>query len=169
MIRSTGVFFDTRRLTAMFVVKYQERMKEGILQLRDLDEEGECHDLPIVKEWKAARAILSQYRSATPAFFSGQTAELGKAWIESIPAMVGSPWLVEDDDYAQSVVRTRCSLISVPNGYSYSGDDKVLLGVGVVNFIEHRSLCSETNPSQFSRIHLIVDVKRPDEQPPEEE
>lgn len=168
MIRPTGVFLDTRQLTALFVVKYHERMNDGVLQLRDLGDDGEAKDLPIVKEWKAARAILNRFRSSSAAFFNGQATELGKAWIESLPPMCGTPWSVEDDDYAQSVFRTRTALISVPNGYSYCGDERVLMGPGVVNAIEHRMLCSEVNPSQFSRVHLIVDVKRPDEPTPEE-
>lgn len=161
MIRSTGVFLDTRQLTARFVVTYEKRMLNGLLKLRDLDEEGEPYDLPILAEWNSARAFLSRFKSAAAQFLGGQKAVLGKAWLESLPGMHGTPWTLEEDDYAQSVVRTRTALISVPEGWSHSGLDKILMMPGVVNVIEHRTLHSEQNLSSYSRLHLIVDVQRP--------
>lgn len=161
MIQQTTIFLDTRQLTALFILKHHERMQDGILRLRALDDEGEAIDLPILKEWKAARTILNRFRAGTAAFFDGETTDLGKAWIESLPPVTGTPWQIEDDDYAQSIIRTRTCLIGVPGGYSMSGDAKLLMSTGCVNVIEHRDLCSEINPSQYSRVHLIVDVKRP--------
>jgi len=146
----------------MFVVKYEQRLKEGLLFLRDIGEDGEAEDLPIMKEWKSARALLTRYKAQGSSFLGGAKCELGKVWIESLPGMHGTPWLLEEDDYAQSVVRTRICLVPSPDAYSHSAGDRVLLGVGVVNVVEHRTLHSETNLSTHSRVHLIVDVKRPE-------
>lgn len=162
MIRSTGVFLDTRHLTAMFVVKYGDRMQDGLLHLRDIGDDGEAADMPILKEWKSARGFLARFKAASAPLLNGQAAVFGKVWIESLPGQFGTPWTREEDDYAQSVIRTRTALIVTPDCYSFSGLDRVQLGVGVVNIVEHRILCSETNPAPHSRVHLIVDVKRPD-------
>lgn len=167
MIRSTGVFLDTRNLTASFVTKYHKQLDQGLLHLRGLTDEGEPHDLPILEEWRSADAFLKRFKNAASGFLGGQKAILGKAWIESLPGGCGTPWLLEDDDYAQAYVRTRVALIATPGAFTYSGDMRELLGIGVVNIVEHRILHSDTNPSTFSRVHLVVDVKRP-EAPDEE-
>ncbi len=162
MIRTTGVFLDTRHLTASFVTKYHKSLSEGLLYLRDLTDEGEAHDLPILEEWRSANNLLKRFRNAATAMLNGHKASLGKAWIESLPGGCGTPWLAEEDDYAQTHIRTRTALIVVPGALTYSGEFRELLGVGVVNFVEHRIFCSEVNPSAFSRVHLIVDVARPE-------
>jgi hypothetical protein len=163
MIQSTGVFLDTSGFTAMFVVKYRDRMRDGILKLRDVGEAGEAEDLPILKEWKTARALLARYRAAGEPILNGEKVLLGKVWLETLPGQCGTPWTLEEDDYAMAHIRTRICLLPAPNAFSHSGGDRVLLGVGVVNVVEHRILHSETNLSTHPRTHLIVDVKRPDE------
>jgi hypothetical protein len=163
MIRSTGVFLSTAEFTAMFMVKYKERMKEGILRLRDIPEaDDDAVDLPIMKEWKTARGLLTRFKNAAAPLLNGQPAVLGKAWIETLPGNCGTPWLLEEDDYAQAHIRTRTALIITPENYSMSGVDRISLGVGVVNVVEHRVLHSEINLGPHPRTHLIVDVRRPD-------
>lgn len=166
MIRSTGVFLDTRNVTASFVTKYHKQLDNGLLYLRDLTDEGEPHDLPIVEEWRSADAFLKRFKNAATPFFGGQKPLLGKAWIESLPGGCGTPWSIEDDDYAQAYVRTRTCLIPTPGNMTFSGLEREILGVGIVNIVEHRILHSEINPSSFSRVHLVVDVLRPE--PPDE-
>ena len=166
MIRSTGVFLDTSTFTAMFVVKYRDRMQDGILKLRDVAEgEDNAEDLPILREWRAARNLLSRFKTAAMPFLNGEPAELGKVWIETLPGMCGTPWTIEEDDYAQAHLRTRIALLVAPNAFSHSGGYRELLGVGVVNLVDHRTLCSEINLSTHPRTHLIIDVKAPEVEP----
>ena len=162
MIRSTGVFLDTSAFTAMLVVKYRDRMEGGTLFLRDAFGD-EIEDKPLLKEWKSARALLARFKTSAASLLEGKPATLGKAWIETLPGNHGTPWTLEEDDYAQAHIRTRTCLIPAPDAYSMSGLDRVLLGVGVVNVIEHRLLHSEINLSTHPRTHLIVDVRRPEE------
>lgn len=136
-------------------------MKNGLLYLRDLNEAGEAHDLPILREWKSAKLMLSRYKLAAAGFLGGKTPELGKAWLETLPGQHGTPWTIEEDDYAQAHIRTRLALIGAPDAYSCSGLDRVLLSVGIVNVVEHRALHSEINLGTFPRTHLIVDVETP--------
>lgn len=164
MIRSTGVFLPTDQFTAFFVAKFRARLDQGLLYLRDVPDEdvfAEPKDLPILGEWKAARALLQRFKSAAAPLLEGKTAVLGKAWIEQLPGHCGTPWTLCEDDYAQNHIRTRTCLIPAPDAYSHSGADRVLLGVGVVNVVEHRILHSEINLSTYPRVHLIVDIRRP--------
>lgn len=161
MIRALG-FVDTSAFTAMLVVKYRDRAEQGILPLRSVKEgEADPSDLPILKEWKGARALLTRMRAAAAPLMDGVTPELGKVWVETLPPMSGTPWALEDDDYAAGHVRTRTCLIPAPDAWSICGGSSAILGVGVVNVLDLRLLASEVNHSQHARTHLIVDFKRP--------
>lgn len=164
VIRPAG-FIPTDQFTAFFVAKYRARLDQGLLYLRDIpptDVFAEPKDLPILREWKTARALLARFKSIAAPLLRGEQAEFGKVWIEQLPGNCGTPWLLEEDDYAQAHIRTRTCLIPAPDAYSCSGLERVLLSVGVVNIIEHRVLHSEMNLSPYPRVHLIVDIKRPE-------
>ena len=157
MIRNTGVFLQTADFTAFFQVKFRKEMEDGVLRLRSDDA-----DLPILREWRSAKALLARYRAAAAQFFDGVQPTLGRAWVEQLPGMTGTPWSLEEDDYAQGHIRTRIALIQSPDAWTFSGLASAILGVGVVNEIDHKSLCSEINLSAYPRTHLIVDVKKPE-------
>lgn len=155
-------FIDVSIFTSMLLLKHKDRASEGILRLRDLGDEGDAVDLPILKEWKSARAVLSKIRSGAAPHFGGKTPELGRAWIEILPPLSGTPWTAEDGEYADQHIRTRTCLVPAPLAVSYSGVSSATLAVGMVNRIEHRALCSEANFSENARIHLIADIRVPD-------
>ena len=157
MIRSTGIFLQTSDLTAYYVARYRKRLDQGLLYLRD-----ENDDLPILAEWKTARAFLARFKAAAPPFLNDQPAQLGKVWIEQLPGMSATPWTIEEDDYAQAHIRTRTPLIITPQSITLSGAEALVLAVGIVSVVEHRTLHSEINLSPYPRVHLIVDVKRPE-------
>lgn len=164
-------FLDTSVFTAMYVMKHAKLTDNGILKLRDFkDDETETSDLPILREWKSARAVLARIRASAAPFFEGQTPILGRAWIEVLPPESGTPWAIEVDDYADAHRRTRTCLIPNPGAISYSGGAAANLLVGMVNLIDHRALCSEINGGEHPRVHLIVDIKVPvDDAEPEVE
>jgi hypothetical protein len=154
-------FVDTAHLTAMFVLKHKDAAVDGVLVLRDIGDDGEAADLPLLKGWKSARAVLSKIRAGAAPFFEGVTPELGKAWIETLPPHSATPWLIGDDDYALAHVRLRVCLIPSPSAFTLSGEHTGSLLVGIVNRVEHRVLCSEVNHAAHPRTHLVVDVRRP--------
>jgi hypothetical protein len=157
------VFMDTRFLTATFITRHMKQMDNGILKLRDFDEDGEIEDTHILSDWQSARAFLKRFKATAQPMLKDEPVVLGKAWIESLPGPSGTPWEMHEDDYAQAHIRTRTALIVTPDCYSMSGPDKVQLGVGMVNVIEHRVMHSEVNFSTWSRVHLIVDIRRPED------
>lgn len=158
-------FLDTSQMTALFVAKrdIRDQVREGILQLRELGDDLAAQDLPILKDWKSARALLSRLRASAAPHFGGRTPELGRAWIEVLPPLSGTPWTAEEGDYADTVRRTRTCLIPCPGAASHSGMASATLNVGYVHLVEHRALCSEVNFSEHTRVHLIVDVVIPEE------
>lgn len=163
MIRPIG-FLDLSAFTASYVLKYKQHLQNGVLELRGVDEEDVLQpivDRPILEEWKAAKNLLARYRSHARSVFRDTALELGKAWIEMLPGGQAVPWQQFEDEYAQDHIRTRTCMLPAPDAYTYSGLQREIIGVGVVNIVEHRLLHSETNFSTFPRVHLIVDVERP--------
>lgn len=163
MIRPIG-FLDLSAFTASYVLKYKAQLQNGVLELRGVDEAdvlAPIVDRPILQEWKAAKNLLGRYRSHARGVFRNAALELGKAWIEVLPGGQAVPWQSFEDDYAQDHIRTRTCMVPAPDAYSLSGMHRELIGVGVVNVVEHRVLHSEVNFSTFPRVHLIVDVERP--------
>lgn len=155
-------FLDTSNLTASFVGKHKQKVRDGVLQLREFKgEDAEPSDVLLLQEWKSARALLSRLRASAAPFFDGRTPELGRAWIEVLPPGAGTPWASETDDYAASIVRTRTCLIPCPGALSFSGLSSACLAVGMVNVVDHTLMCSEVNHGEHTRVHLIVDVFRP--------
>ncbi len=156
MIKPVG-FVELSRFTAAFVVQYRQNAVDNILQLRSPDE-----DFPLLKEWKSARAVLTRIQAGAAPLLGGKPVKLGRVWIETLDGGRGTPWAQEEDEYAQSHIRTRTCMIPTHDAYSYSGNFRELLNVGVINFIEHRILHSEVNFSPYPRTHLIVDIKKPE-------
>lgn len=154
-------FLATEQMTARWVLKYRDQAVDGVLKLRDLNDDGEAEDLPILKEWRSAKALLSRLRAGAAPHFDGVTPEIGKVWLEIVPPLSGTPWVCEEGDYAEQHVRTRTCLIPSPNALSYSGVASAVLLVGIVTAINHRLMCSEVNHGEHARTHLIVDVKIP--------
>lgn len=156
-------FLDTSSFMAAYIAKYRKSVEDGVLVLRDVDGDGEAQSKAILKEWNSGRALLARLRSEAAKHFKGVTPELGKVWIEVLPPKSGTPWTVEEGDYALAHVRTRTCLIPSPGAISYCGASNAGLLVGVVNLVDHRQLCSEVNLGEHTRVHLIVDVRVPDD------
>ncbi len=162
-IQSIG-FLDTSMFTARYLMKYRDKAENGILNLR-IAEEDEIVDAPILKEWNSGRALLSRIRSAAAPFFNDRTPTLGRAWIETLPPLAGTPWASEVGEYADQHARLRTCLVPAPNAISHSGQQAATLLVGAVHLIDHKALCCEVNHGEHPRVHLIVDVRIPDVDP----
>lgn len=162
MIRSVG-FLETSQFTALFIVKYRERMAEGVLPLRAIKEGDEdATDCAILKEWKGARALLTRFRSAAAVALGGKTATLSRAWLETLPPGAHTPWTADESDYGRGHYRARICLVPSPGAWSYSGGSAALLAVGAVNVFDPVLLSSEVNFADHARTHLLIDVRRPE-------
>lgn len=159
-------FLDTSLFTATYLTRHRDKVENGVLRLRDFaDDKDEIVDLPIVKDWKNAKHLLSRFRHAAAAHFQGVAPDLGRVWLEVLPPLSGVSWGAEVGDYAESHIRTRTCLIPCPSAVSYAGGAQAFLPVGSVTAHDPRLLASEANFGEHARVHLIVDVKRPDADP----
>lgn len=155
-------FIETSLFTASYLNRHRDKVANGVLKLRDFVEDSdEIVDLPIVKDWKNAKSILARLRNGAAAFFADQTPGLGKAWLEVLPPLSGTPWAAESGDYAEVHVRTRTCLIPSPGAVSFAGGVSAALGVGWIHAHDPRLLASEVNFGEHARVHLVVDVRRP--------
>jgi hypothetical protein len=156
-------FVDTSTVAALYVLKHKEAAVDGVLQLRDLGDDGSPRETALLRGWKGARALLSKIRAGAAPFFEGVTPELGKAWIETLPPQSATPWTICGDEYDLAHIRLRVCLVPSPGAMTCSGEQQTSLLVGMVNRVEHRVLHCEVNHAQFARTHLVVDVRRADD------
>jgi hypothetical protein len=154
VITSIG-FLDVSTFTAMYLVKHKDRAVDGFLPLRAKD------DLPILREWKSARALLTRIRNQA-AVLRGSAVEFGPVGVETLAPQSGLPWRIEDEDHTALYARLRVALVTAPNSWVFSGMSNAHLPVGVVHLVENRTLCSQLNLSDTPTVHLVIDIKRPD-------
>lgn len=156
-------FIETANFTATYINRHRDKLVNGVLKLRDFDGDSETVvDLPLVKDWKTAKSLLSRLRAGAAPHFGGVTPGLGRAWIEVLPPQAGTPWTAEAGDYADTHIRTRTCLIPSPGAVSHVGLQNATLLVGVVTSYDPRALACEVNHGEHARAHLIVDVRRPE-------
>jgi hypothetical protein len=154
-------FLDTAMVGARWTMKYKEQAEAGVLKLRDFGEDGKLADLPVLEEWRSAKALLARYRATAAPLFNGTAPELGKVWIEYLPPFSATPWIAESGDYAQAFLRTRTCLIPSPIAFTHAGQTYANLPTGLVTAYDMRLLCSEVNHAEHPRTHLVVDVQIP--------
>jgi hypothetical protein len=157
-------FLETAQATARWAIKYHQQAVDGVLRLRWEDDDGEVADLPILQEWRSAKGLLSRIRNGAAQVFQGAPASLGRAWIEVLPPLSGTPWGCDGGDYADAHLRTRVCLIPSPGAVSLAGGASAALPVGWLHAYDPRLLASEVNFGEHARVHLVVDVRRPDPQ-----
>ncbi len=179
-------FLDTSQFTATLVNKYRDQFgkdprrektagsphhdTQSILlrgpakpTAQNWFEDIEQVDYPILKEWKSARNLLSRIKNAAAPFLKGQPAVLGKVMIVQLKPHGVVDWHVDEGEYAAAHYRTHLCLIPSPGAFVYSGPEMANLPVGQLTFFENRVLHCATNFGDFARTHLIVDVRRPED------
>lgn len=155
-------FLETTQATARWALKYYKDANDGVLVLRDFDDAGDVVDLHVLGEWRSAKALLARLRNGAAAAFEGRATSLGRAWVEVLPPLSGTPWGADAGDYADAHIRTRTCLVPCPGAVSYAGGAQASLPVGVVTAYDPRLLTAEANFGEHARVHLVVDVRRPD-------
>lgn len=165
MIRPVG-FVDTAFFTAALIGKYRDKLAGGLLPLRARDGEGEAADLPILKDWKSGKALLTRLRSQLAMFNQGKPVRLGEAALEQLDTGASTEWCEDEDEYSLAVFRLRISLVPSAGDWLYCNGAQISPAVGHIINYDHTKLHSAVNFGPCRRIHLIVDVMRPE--PPDE-
>jgi hypothetical protein len=152
-------FVDTWAFSSALFLKYKDRFggshpSMSLLPLRS----GEGA-LPILGEWKTARALLARVRNAA-AIWLGGAAELGSAAVVQVCAGGFIEWQVEPDLTYRTL---HLPVVPSPGAWVYSGGDGAVLPVGQLTWVNRAVPWSAINLGDHPVIHLVVDVKLPDE------
>lgn len=119
---------------------------------------------PILTEWKSARALLGRIKTSLSPLpiMGGKPIELGKVMIVSLKAGGFVDWHIDEGEYAETHLRGHLCLIPSPGAWLLSGGEAAMPAVGVLTYFNNRVLHSAINLGDYPRVHLIVDVRRPD-------
>lgn len=114
--------------------------------------------LPILAEWKTAKALLSRTRAALAPFFGGKTPELGEAALVRLKAGGHLEWGFADAGHSFHL-----PIVPSPGAWVYSGGEAAVLPVGQLTFVNRRVLHSAINLGEHPVIHLVIDAKLTEE------
>ena len=159
MIRPIG-FVDTWAFSSALFAKYKDRFggehhSAQILPLRSRDAA-----LPILAEWKSAKALLTRLRAAAAQGFDGRTPEIGEA---SVVQMIGGGHVEWSADDARGPHAHIC-IVPAPGAWVFSGGDSSVLPPGQLTLVDHRQLWSAANFGEYPAIHLIAELYLADDQ-----
>ncbi len=146
-------FVDGSLATAGYVRQFRAQMEGRHIHLR---EDGK--DLPVLKEWKSAKGLLTKVANAASVLLGGKTADIVKA----------SVWALEPDgiedwgfDTGQTV-RAYLPLLPSPGAMLFIGTEGANPPVGQLTVIDRRPPFSAINVGPVAAVWLVVDAKIPD-------
>lgn len=117
-------------------------------------------DMAILKEFKSAKSVLTRIANALAV--DGVPGKIGKAMIVSLKPGGFIDWHTDEGAYAEAYNRFHVCLIPSPGAFLYSGGEQASPAVGWLTFFNNRALHSAINLGQTPRVHLIVDVRKPE-------
>ena len=150
-------FIDTWAFSATLYARYKERFvgehhSMDLIPLRS--EEGA---LPILAEWKSAKALLARIRVAAAPFMGDRTPDLGQAAVVRLKPGGFIEWSREE-----AGTSLHLPIVPCPGAWVYAGGEASVLPVGQLTYVNRRVPWSAVNFGEHSVIHLIVDVSVPD-------
>lgn len=156
MIRPVG-FLDTWACSSTVFAKYKDRFNGDGLSLLPL--RGSEHALPLLAEFRSAKALLSRVRTSAAPFF-GRTPDMGEAHIVRLEPGAFVPW---SSDEARGPHAHLC-LVPAPGAWIYCGGDSAVLPVGQLTLVDHRKLWSAANFGDYPTVHLVAELYVADDQ-----
>jgi hypothetical protein len=122
-----------------------------------------CEDTALLglKEWVPLKRLLARIRTALTTEHGPP--EFGKIYLESLLAQGHVDWYRSDGPYSAAHHRFHCAVVTNPAAQIYAGLQSAHLPAGQIALIDQSMKCSTINYGVKPRIHLIVDVRRPEE------
>ena len=150
-------FLDTWAFASTLYARYKDRFggdhhSAEILPLRTAEDA-----LPILAEWKSAKALLSRLRVAAAPLTGGKTAELGAVALVRLKAGGYIDWSREEGEFHS----VQLPIVPSPGAWLYSGGEAAVLPVGQLTFVNRKVLYSAVNLGDHPVIHLVTDVREP--------
>lgn len=153
MIRAIG-FLDTWAFSSALFAKYKDRLGGDHRSALILPLRSAAGPLPILAEWKSAKALLTRLRAAAAPAFDGKTPEIGEASVVQLSAGGFVEW---SQDEARGPHAHIC-IVPSPNAWLYSGGDSSVLPPGQLTLVDHRCLWSAANFGDYPAIHLVAEL-----------
>lgn len=118
-------------------------------------------DTELLAGWPSARNVLAKIAESHRRR-AGLEPVFGKAMVVSLKAGGHVDWHVDEGAYAEAHDRFHVCLIPSAGAMMYSGGLGLTLPVGQLTWINNRVLHSAINVGFNPRVHLIVDVRKPE-------
>lgn len=118
-------------------------------------------DWPLLQDWPSARAVLRQIAESHLRRSRCQAA-FGKIMVVSLKAGGYVDWHIDEGPYAEAHDRFHLCLVPSPGARIFAGGEAAILPYGQLTWINNRTLHSAINLGPCSRIHLIVDIRKPE-------
>ncbi len=150
-------FLDSWAFSATLFAKYKDRFAGSHHSADFIPLRSSESALPILAEWKTAKTLLSRLRVAAAPLVGGKTAELGQAALVRLKPGGHIEWGCDETDY----LALHLAVVPSPGAWVYSGGESAVLPVGQLTFVNHRVLYSAVNFGDHPVIHLVVDVREP--------
>lgn len=150
-------YIDSWAFSATLHSKYKDRFGGDHHSMSILPLRSEESALPILAEWKSAKALLTRIRTAAAPFFGGETPELGTAALVKVIGGGYVEWGIRESDW----VSLHLCIVPSPGAWTYSGGEGVVLPVGQLTFINRNAIHSAINLGHHAVIHLVVDARKP--------
>lgn len=154
-------FVDTWSFASTLFARYKDRFVGDHHSMTMLPLRSEEGPLPILSEWKSAKALLSKIRTAAAPFMDGKAADLGAAALIHMKPGGFMEWTWEGGEYAQAHCRFHLCVVPAPGCAIYSGGESGVLPVGMLTYVNRLVLHSAVNHSDTPAIHLVVDLQKP--------
>ena len=153
MIRAIG-FIDTWAFSSALFAKYKDRLggdhhSASVLPLRSA-----AGALPVLAEWKSAKALLTRLRAASAPAFEGRTPEIGEAAVVQLAPGGFVEW-TRDEARGPHV---HLCIVPSPNAWVYSDGSGAVLPPGQLTLVDHRKLWSAANYGDYPAIHLVAEL-----------
>jgi hypothetical protein len=155
-------FLETWHFASTLYAKFKDRFVSSDTGMSILPLRNEEGALPILAEWRAAKALLSRIRTAASPLCEGQAGVLGTAALVQLDAGGFVPWAWEATEYARQYHRLHLCVVPSPGACVLAGGESGVLPVGMLTLVNRTVLHSYVNFGATPVIHLVCDIRKPD-------
>lgn len=118
-------------------------------------------DLLNEKEWAPVKNAVGR---AVQALSEGEPPEVVRVLIEKLPAGRALPWEKAPEEATQ-IIRFHIPIITNPRCIMYSGTVAAHITPGTIAHVDISQFHSAINAGFHARFHLVIDLKRPADEP----
>lgn len=118
-------------------------------------------DMPVLDGWPTARQVIEAI-SESHSKRAGAAPIFGKIMVVGLKVGGIVDWHVDEGPYAECHDRFHLPLIYSPGARIYSGADGAILPPGQLTWINNRIPHSAVNMGPVERVHMIVDIRKPE-------